>query len=134
MRSMAYCGIVWLAIALGCDRAPNDFLLTPNQVESFELADASQGLYDWPVSRSGFAVSRPPIYSSLIGIRDQPLDAIDRAELAPEEMLAGNAWATFLRAIGTNPIYPFQLKPIQLDVASPTSSAWSPAYRRRKSR
>jgi len=118
MRSMAYCGVVWLAIALGCDRAPNDFLLTPNQLESFELADASQGLYDWPISRSGFAVSRPPIYSSLIGIGDQPLDALDRAEVEPEEMLAGDAWATFLRAIGTNPIHPFQLKPIQLDVAS----------------
>ena len=73
---------------------------------------------DWPVSRSGFAVRRPPIYSSLIGIRDQPLDAIDRAEAEPEAMLAGDAWATFLRAVGTNPIYPFQLKPIQLDIAS----------------
>ncbi len=120
IRSIHCGGMVCMIFSLGCDRVPDDVFLTPTQVKSFALADASQGRYDWPVLRSGFAVSRPPIYSSLIGLGDQPLDELDLAETEPAEKLEGDAWAALLRVLGTNPISPFQLKPIELDVASIT--------------
>jgi hypothetical protein len=119
MMQKAIHGLILLSVLMiGCDRVPTAHVLTPDESLSFELADASQGSYDWPVSPSGFAISRPPIFSSLIGIQDQPLEPIDLQEIPPQEKLEGDAWARFLRANNTNAKHPFQFKPIHEEIAS----------------
>lgn len=112
-RSLMILG--WLLLfGGGCQEEVNS-PLAPDPID-FGLVDESAGRFNWPVSRSGFAITRPPIYSSLVGLKDEPLDELDQREPALSEGLAPDQWRTFLRAVGTNPLSPFEMKPIRLEV------------------
>ncbi|TWT52752.1 hypothetical protein Pla22_03780 [Rubripirellula amarantea] len=110
------CTLVMVLVA-GCDNSPSKASLDPEQITSFGLVDSGQGRFDWPISRNGFTVSRPPVYASLDGLHLEPLDEIDQKELPAPETLQGEDWRRFLRALGTNAIHPFEMKPIHLEVA-----------------
>ena len=90
---------------VGCQRAPQEYDLKTEELVSFELGDPTGGNFDWPVSPSGFAIRRPPIYSSLVGLKNEPFDEIDQVERAEEERLEGDKWAKFLRAVGNQPYH-----------------------------
>ncbi|MEM6777456.1 MAG: hypothetical protein AAF670_07345 [Planctomycetota bacterium] len=106
-----------LWVTSGCRPVPGTVELEPGKSETFDLVEPTARRFDWPVSRSGFAIRRPPIYASLVGLHQEPLDELDLESPNDPEPLEDEAWFRYLRSLGTNPLTPFQMKPIHLQIA-----------------
>lgn len=121
MQSFILCVCI-LAIITGCGDGNGPQNKQPADVD-YQLADADTGRYDWPISKSGFTVRRPPIFSSLADLDRDWVMAQDRAApLWATELESASIdeeeKARFFQAFGTNTETPFQMVPIRRDITS----------------
>lgn len=114
---IAILGFLASCVILGCEPVPQPVAIADVESGRFGLVDETSGRFDWPLSRSGFSVARPPIYASLSDLASQPLLEMDQSDPPSRPVLDDEQWVQFCWSIGTNPETPFQMKPIGLRIA-----------------